>query len=221
MHDQDIPFPAELDNLAVHFLRAHAAGGIGRKRHNHIPGSTCVFFGNPGHIRQEAVFFLQRIIHDSGSRHFCACNKHGIARAGKQHCIPFIAQRQAQVAHALLGTIAGTDLVFPDLHAEALTVIPAHRRKHFRRVPECIFPVFRLHARLCHGFAYGSVRLKIRCAHAHVVQCSSLGLQAHFFPVQGSKHFIPEPVQAIAELHVPLLLRFLPDTAHAYSRCAI
>ena len=195
MQNKDVILFRKRDDFLIQRPVADAAHRVRRQRNDHVFCLLRHVFGNGRDIRQKVRLFCHRIIPRLCTGHFRPRNKYRVARRRQKHCVSFVAEHHANVAHALLRAIAAADHVGRNGDAIALFVVADHGIQKLRGIVEGVLPVRRIHRRLRERLSDVLRRLKIRRPHAHVVEGLPLLLQLQPPAVQRGKDLRSKPVQ--------------------------
>ena len=143
VHQQNVVLTAESDDLGVELRRADAAHGVGGQADQHELGSVGHVLRDGGDVRQEVVLLRQLVVPRLGAAQLGAGHKDGVAGVGQQHQIAVVAERQTQMADAVLTAGEAHDLVGGDgVHVKAALVVAADGLQHLGQVAQAVLPVF-------------------------------------------------------------------------------
>ena len=143
MHEQNVVLTAESNDLGVELRRADAAHRVGGQADQHELCLAGNILGDGGDVRQKVVFLRQFIVPRLGTAQAGAGHKDRVAGVGQQNQIAVIAQRQAQMADAVLAAGKAHDLVRRDgVHVETALVVTADGVQHLGNIPQAVLPVF-------------------------------------------------------------------------------
>ena len=200
--DEQVVLAREGHDLLVEAGPRDGAHGIGGQRHDHVLGGVRDRGVDAGHIGQEVVLGVQRVVGQVGAREQARRGKDGIAGVRDQDGVARVEQGHAQVPHALLRAVAGADHIGRDArHAVAALVIGAHGVQQLGRVAQGVLPLGRVVGGLCQGVLQVAGRLEVGRAHREVVDGAALGLELQPLIVESGEDLVAEPVERARELH--------------------
>ena len=202
MDNEQVVLAGESDNLLVDLGRAHRADRVRRQRHDHILGTIGHLGIDTSHIGQVIMLGNQRIVLELGIGDLGTRLKDRVARIGNQNGVTRIEQSQAQVAHALLRTVARLHHGRRNArNAKATLIVIAHGLLEFGQVAQGILPHLGILGGLCERLDHVAVRLKVGRAHAHVVNGLALSLQREQFVVERGEDLRAKAVETLRCLH--------------------
>ena len=202
MDDEQVMLTGKGDNLLVDFGRAHRAHRVGGQRHDHVLGTIGHFGIDARHIGQVIMLGNQRIVFELGIGDLGTRLKDRVARVGNQNGVTRIEQRQAQMAHALLRAVARLHHGRRDArNAKAALVVIAHGLLKLGQIAQGILPHLGVLGGLDQRLDHVIVRLKVRRAHAHVVNGLALGLKHKKLIIERGKYLRAKAVETLRCLH--------------------
>ena len=143
MYQQNVVLTAEINDFGVELRRADAAHGVGGQADQHELGPAGHVLRDGGDVGQEVVLLRQLVVPRLGTAQLGAGHKDGVAGVGQQHQIAVVAERQAQMADAVLAAGEAHDLVGGDgVHVKAALVVATDGLQHLGQVAQAVLPVF-------------------------------------------------------------------------------
>ena len=202
MDDEQVVLAGESDNLLVDLGRTHRADRVRGQRHDHILGTVGHLGIDTRHIGQVIMLGNQRIVFELGIGDLGTRLKDRVARIGNQNGVTRIEQGQAQMAHALLCAVARLHHRRRNArNAKATLIVIAHGLLEFGQVAQGILPHLGVLGGLRERLDHVVVRLKVGCAHAHVVNGLALSLQRKKLVIERGKNLRAKAVETLRCLH--------------------
>lgn len=168
-------------------MRSHGADRVVGVGYHDVLGPAGDVLGDLVKFRKEIILLPELVKIQLGAAEISPHLKDRIAGIGQQDHIAGIAQGQAQMSHALLGTGDGDNLIGGDLHIKTFLIIIFYRLMKFREIPESVMILFRILGRLHQGLTYMVKHGEVRCAHRQIVNLLSAGQKFLFFSFKAAK----------------------------------